>query len=328
MKNPSQSTTLHSAGVAVDAVAALYPAEVIKPSSPEFIETLGGISYLSAQYGWGIDNLVSVDLVLANGDLVTADKSSHPDLFKALHGGGAHNFGIATSLTLKLYPYQGMWGGMNVVAGKHADAVFDEYDLFTRELVKDGKAHMIMDFTWQGDQIIAIQFMGYPEPKDNPAIYDGSLASEMADMTDTQGKRNAYWTLAMEYNINLLKSIYELWAQTTRPYATRFQLAMDVNHITPAMRNKAAREGVGNLYGLEGPEFPLTNILLTNIWEDEADGEEAMALLRKLGANFEALAKQRGKAIPFKYMNYAHQDQDVIQGFGQQNASFLKRRRP
>lgn len=284
---------------------------------------------------------MSVDIVLANGDLITVDEKSHPDLNRALHGGGAHNFGIVTSLTLKLYPYKGMWGGVNVVVEEHFDKVFDAYDAYTRELVEDGKAHMIMDFFRKDGQILVAQFMGYPEPLENPPIFHGlrripnvtntlrladysDLASEMAEATDSTGKRNAYWTLAVEYDIDLVRSIYELWARTTEPHTNRARFALDLNHITPAMRNRAARQGVPNVYGLEGPDWPLINILLTGVWDNEVDDEAVTAVLRDLGSAIEALAERRGKSLRFKYMNYANQEQDVIAGFGEKNAAFLK----
>ncbi|KAI1390871.1 uncharacterized protein F4822DRAFT_442108 [Hypoxylon trugodes] len=283
---------------------------------------------------------VSADIVLANGELVTVDNDTHPKLNKALHGGGAHNFGIVTSLTLKLYPYDGMWGGMNLVAEEYFDDVFAAYDIYTQKLLDDKKAHMIMDFVRRDGEMFVAQFIGYTEPRKDPPTYDAilriptvantlrladysALAEEMTEVTDSRGKRNAYWTLAMEYDINLLKSACALWAKMTEPHANHFRFAFDVNHITATMRNKAAREGVGNIYGLEGPDKPLTNILLTAVWEDGSDDETAMAILRSLGTAIEALAQQDGKECLFKYMNYAHQDQDVVAGFGEKNKAFL-----
>ncbi|TDO45937.1 FAD/FMN-containing dehydrogenase [Kribbella sp. VKM Ac-2527] len=62
----------------------------------------GGSGWLERKFGLACDNLISVELITAEGELVIADETRNTDLFWALHGGGG-NFGVATSLTFRLH---------------------------------------------------------------------------------------------------------------------------------------------------------------------------------------------------------------------------------
>ncbi|MGH2485506.1 MAG: FAD-binding oxidoreductase, partial [Ktedonobacterales bacterium] len=70
----------------------------------------GGIGYLSPRYGLTIDNLLAVDMVLADGSFVSASADEHADLFWAVRGGGG-NFGVVTSFLFKLHPISTVYGG-------------------------------------------------------------------------------------------------------------------------------------------------------------------------------------------------------------------------
>ena len=63
----------------------------------------GGMGHLRRKYGFSVDNLLSVDVVTADGQLHTASASEHADLYWAMRGAGS-NVGVVTSLEFRLHP--------------------------------------------------------------------------------------------------------------------------------------------------------------------------------------------------------------------------------
>lgn len=74
----------------------------------------GGIGYLVRKHGLTIDSLLAADIVTADGQLLHVNAENHPDLFWAIRGGGG-NFGVATSLQLRLHLLGEIVGGMLVL---------------------------------------------------------------------------------------------------------------------------------------------------------------------------------------------------------------------
>lgn len=87
----------------------------------------GGYGWLGGKYGLACDNLLSVDVATAEGQLVTASESENADLFWGVRGGSG-NFGIVTSFEYKLHPVGPVLGGMVLYPpSKEALRFFDEF---------------------------------------------------------------------------------------------------------------------------------------------------------------------------------------------------------
>ncbi|KIV93292.1 hypothetical protein, variant [Exophiala mesophila] len=66
--------------------------------------TGGGHSPISSKYGLGVDQVLEIEAVIANGTLVTVNEHHNPDLFWALRGGGGSTFAVITSVTMLAFP--------------------------------------------------------------------------------------------------------------------------------------------------------------------------------------------------------------------------------
>ncbi|KAF7971845.1 hypothetical protein HWV62_19775, partial [Athelia sp. TMB] len=75
----------------------------------------GGHGTLTPRYGLGVDNVLEIELVTADGQLRTVSEYSSPDLFWALRGGGGGTWGVVTQATFKAYPSEQL-AGVSIVA--------------------------------------------------------------------------------------------------------------------------------------------------------------------------------------------------------------------
>jgi hypothetical protein len=90
----------------------------------------GGWGHLARQYGLSSDNLLSVDLVTASGQFLTASATENADLFWGVRGGGG-NFGVATSFEYQLYAVGPVLGGIVAYPLEKAKDVLKLYGEFT-----------------------------------------------------------------------------------------------------------------------------------------------------------------------------------------------------
>ncbi|MFV2007972.1 MAG: FAD-binding oxidoreductase, partial [Longimicrobiales bacterium] len=87
----------------------------------------GGYGILGGKFGFSCDNLLSADVVLADGTTVVADEETNPDLFWAIRGGGG-NFGIVTSFRYRVHPVSEVLGGTLVYDMAQASDVLAFYN--------------------------------------------------------------------------------------------------------------------------------------------------------------------------------------------------------
>ncbi|MBV9578940.1 MAG: FAD-binding oxidoreductase, partial [Chloroflexi bacterium] len=120
----------------------------------------GGLGWLMGVNGLACDNLLSVDLVTAEGTSIVVSETEYPDLFWALRGGGG-NFGVATSFTFKLREVGPLvLGGLVIHPFGEARAVLRFYRDFCQDLPDEAEAYTAIMTTPDGQRVIAL-IVGY-----------------------------------------------------------------------------------------------------------------------------------------------------------------------
>ncbi len=111
---------------ATHAVGLAVPFGIVSTTGVAGLTLGGGTGYLTRKYGLTIDNLLEVDMVLADGSFVIANESQNSDLFWAIRGGGG-NFGVVTSFLFQAHPVGTVYAGPIFWEATHAQAVMRAY---------------------------------------------------------------------------------------------------------------------------------------------------------------------------------------------------------
>jgi FAD/FMN-containing dehydrogenase len=201
----------------------------------------GGYGPLSGTCGLAADNLLGAEVVLADGRRVTAGPDAEPDLFWALRGGGG-NFGVVTSLRVRLHPARAMLAGSIVYKWNEASAVLRRYAAFAATAPDelgmsvgmmpgpDGQPVIMVVPLWNGDQsrgervMEDVQAFGTPQSAQvGPATYADMLAQfdawvEAADGCHWETRTRSLPALTM----GAADAIIAAKARATSPLCTVF----------------------------------------------------------------------------------------------------------
>jgi FAD/FMN-containing dehydrogenase len=115
----------------------------------------GGVGWLVRKYGPTCDNVLSMEVVSADGVVRTASAGENPDLFWALRGGGG-NFGVVTSFLYQAYPVSAVFGGLIVYPRAAAREILRTYRAFMDTAPEDLTVYVGLISTPDGTPATAI----------------------------------------------------------------------------------------------------------------------------------------------------------------------------
>jgi FAD/FMN-containing dehydrogenase len=229
----------------------------------------GGLGYLTRRFGWTVDNLVAAEVVTADGEVRTASREQHTDLFWALRGGGG-NLGVVTRFTFRLHPVgPEVYGGLVAWPFERATDVLAAYRVLTAAAPRELAVWMILlnappapfvPAEWHGRRIcaMAVCHSGDPDAVERDLAPVRALGDPLVDLlgpmpyTEVQSYlddgepkgHHYYWRTEFLAGLDdrLLAEMRELFAGCPIPGAE-----IGLLHLGGALNERAGDDGaVGN----------------------------------------------------------------------------------
>ncbi|KAF8754790.1 fad binding protein [Rhizoctonia solani] len=299
----------------------------------------GGLSYLMHSEGFSANNILSYEIVLANGTISTVTAESAGDLFRALKG-GTGNFGLVTSFTLQTYPISQVYAGNLYYSPDNYDALFPLMEEYARKGVEsDPKSHVISAFVYFPSQAIdmatfysfysepvtappeAIKpFFGVPTVINTVKVKTVKQAADELTIGTTNGLREDVRTYSIRANADLYKQLFELWHSTTAKLVLTagWGSAIAFQPISNSMIRASDEKG-GNVLGLDR-----RSIRLLFTWALAEDDKHVYASIDGLIAASMNIANSGDQLEQYIYLNYANTNQRPIESYGPAQVDFLR----
>jgi len=271
----------------------------------------GGYGPLSPRFGLASDNLLGAEVVLGDGRCITVDALEHPDLFWALRGGGG-NFGVVTSMRIRLHPVRELLAGLIMFPWSEAETVLRRYawiagsapdDLAMTLGVLSGPDRVPLLFmvpVWSGNPEHGKPYMDRLTRLGSPTMVRMGATTyrdllEMFDREVVDGRRYALQTRWLpELSNNVISSLIAAGSKRTARFA---MIALQHFHGLPTRIPASA-----SAFGMRQEHFLLQAVAA---WEPgDADSDTHRAWARHLSR---VLAPA---ALPGGYANFLGPDND------------------
>ncbi len=269
----------------------------------------GGYGYLGRRFGLACDNVLSAEVVTADGDVVTASPDSHPDLYWGIRGGGG-NFGIVTTFEFRLHPF-----GPDILS---VDLAFGEDDgpaalRAVLELAAEAPDHMSADAA-----VVTARVSPFlPEAVHGRTIVwasytyqdDLEAGKRFLPRLRAAGKPIAEFVEVMPY-LELQRGSDEVQRHGQRQYAKShfinaasdalIEVLLARGGSDPAVAASASLGHLGGAVSRVGPDETafsgrdaIFDVVVTSAWEDPALDADRLAAARALGDTVAPLSTGR-----------------------------------
>jgi FAD/FMN-containing dehydrogenase len=287
----------------------------------------GGEGWLASKYGFTVDNLLSADVVMADGEQLTASVTSNQDLFWALRGAG-HNFGVVTSFEYRLHPVETVLGGMVIHPFDRATEVLRFYREFLvtvpdelttiAALLTGPDGNLIIaiaacyeGLVEEGERALASLRRFGPPVADTIAAIPYTTMQTLFDAALPSGRLN-YWkgSLMSQLSDELIETIVERTRSIPSPFSGVF-----IPHYHGAFGRVAKRDTA-----YFHRDLPYELIILSS-WIDPRDSEANIRWTREL---FGAVQRHVRRAVYVNMLDRDEGEQRVRDAYGENYERLLR----
>ncbi|KAH8819337.1 FAD linked oxidase [Xylogone sp. PMI_703] len=299
--------------------------------------TGGGISWYIPRVGFCCDQIVNMEIVLADGRVVNANENENRDLWTALKGSSAGNFGIVTRFDVKILPWDGLWGGM-LVSEASKDRTTDHVAAmknFTDNAERFPDSSYIVLWNYEPTMfkdIVVTSFAANTKGQENPAelkqlleiptiikdMKQTTLSEFAQSMEQPYGYHNFWFTTTFINDERIMKKAVEVHAVAV----DKIKAVSKTGHFSslclfqslPSYYFKLGEQYGGNSMGLKQHlkgRNAISLLLSINISEEEIRDygyEVAKDYLKQV----DDYAKSVSGYIDWAYVNYADQSQNPM----------------
>jgi len=270
----------------------------------------GGVGWLMGKHGLACDNLISIDIVTAEGQLLTASDSQNQDLFWGLRGGGG-NFGVATAFEFQLHPVGEVLGGMIIHPLDQAVELAKFYHEFTSTSPDELGSMFVFVTSPEGERVVAIAVCYNGSVDEGTRVLEPlrAFGTPLADMispmpyTQVQAMLDEGFPAGLQnyWKSNFLSGLDE----------TAIELLVDHVRNAPSPNSAIAIEHFGgavNRVGANDTAFnhrgARYNLIILGMWPDASDKDENVSWVRNL---WDAMQPYSSGGV---YVNYLGQEAD------------------
>ncbi|KAL5435500.1 hypothetical protein PMIN06_011065 [Paraphaeosphaeria minitans] len=293
----------------------------------------GGISFLSGKYGFAANNVVNFEVLLASGEIVSANHRSHPDLFWALKG-GSNNFGIVLRYDIKVYAEEKVWGGAVTWGPEHTQAALGaQTEFMSRKTGPNDPIAAIMSnmeidasgTLTTGAMLVSSEHdtRSMERFKEIPALFSNLSHQKFLSLVaptsvySARDKRTLFRSTSLKIGNRTMDLVHDCLVATTKRILAnvRCSVGTGVQPITTSLL-EASRSSGGDALDLDPGKGAFSVILLYAYWERPEDDAILGTWARQLEAVIDQQALAEGLHHPFKFLNDAGVGQSPFETYG------------